>query len=216
MYEELVKNLKSLREDYFQTQDDDNFCFSAVDADMLENAAEAIENLEAENLRSVLLANDIAAKYETAVKLQCKMTKITNKLQSELEHLKNCRHECKIDCLLKEYNKKCNELEEAKEEIESYKNTRYKLQHNGEELTAGEIVERLDELERVKAERDAAVEDLKSQYDIQGIEDDHPIYDMSICFKCIYYPSSFNRYCEDCNNFDKWQWRGVQGGKGND
>lgn len=72
------------------------------------------------------------------------------------------------------------------------------------------------ELEQVRAERDAAVEDLKSQYDIQGIEDDHPIYDMSICFKCIYYPSSFNRYCEDCNNFDKWQWRGVQGGKGND
>lgn len=82
---------------------------------------------------------------------------------------------------------------------------------------AAEAIEKLKyELEQVKAERDAAVEDLKSQYDIQGIEDDHPIYDMSICFKCIYYPSSFNRYCEDCNNFDKWQWRGVQGGKGND
>ena len=123
---------------------------------------------------------------------------------------------CDLEEAAEAIEKLQSELEQAKEEIELYKNTHYKLQYKGEELTASEVGKKLDELERVKAERDAAVEDLKSQYDIQGIEDDHPIYDMSICCKCIYYPSSFNRYCEDCNNFDKWQWRGVQGGKGND
>lgn len=162
---------------------------------IFDEAAEAIEKLEAKNKE-----------------LESKMH------DSFTEHLLNqiSRKEKQIDGLKAEKSKLEKELEQAKEEIELYKNTHYKLQYKGEELTASEVGKKLDELERVKAERDAAVEDLKSQYDIQGIEDDHPIYDMSICFKCIYYPSSFNRYCEDCNNFDKWQWRGVQGGKGND
>lgn len=103
MYEELVENLKSLRENYFQTQDDDNFCFSAVDADMLESAAEVIEDLELVSRSQQAACNQLAEEIE--------------KLQSELEHLKNCRHECKIDCLLKEYNKKCNELEQVKAEM---------------------------------------------------------------------------------------------------
>lgn len=47
----------------------------------------------------------------------CDAAEAIEKLQSELEHLKNCRHECKIDCLLKEYNKKCNELEQVKAEM---------------------------------------------------------------------------------------------------
>ena len=102
MYEELVENLKSLRENYFQTQDDDNFCFSAVDADMLESAAEVIEDLELVSRSQQAACNQLAEAIE--------------KLQSELEHLKNCRHECKIDCLLKEYNKKCNQLEQVKSE----------------------------------------------------------------------------------------------------
>jgi predicted RNase H-like nuclease (RuvC/YqgF family) len=105
MYEELVENLKSLRENYFQTQDDDNFCFSAVDADMLESAAEVIEDLELVSRSQQAACNQLAEAIE--------------KLQSELEHLKNCRHECKIDCLLKEYNKKCNELEQVKAEREA-------------------------------------------------------------------------------------------------
>lgn len=106
MYEELVENLKSLRENYFQTQDDDNFCFSAVDADMLESAAEVIEDLELVSRSQQAACNQLAEAIE--------------KLQSELEHLKNCRHECKIDCLLKEYNKKCNELEQVKAERDTF------------------------------------------------------------------------------------------------
>lgn len=50
------------------------------------------------------------------VRIICDAAEAIEKLQSELEHLKNCRHECKIDCLLKEYNKKCNELEQVKAE----------------------------------------------------------------------------------------------------
>ena len=46
------------------------------------------------------------------------------------------------------------ELEQVKEEIELYKNTHYKLQYKGEELTVSEVGKKLDELEHVKAERD--------------------------------------------------------------
>lgn len=46
------------------------------------------------------------------------------------------------------------ELEQVKEEIELYKNTNYKLQYKGEELTVSEVGKKLDELEHVKAERD--------------------------------------------------------------
>lgn len=74
MYEELVENLKSLRENYFQTQDDDNFCFSAVDADMLENAAEVIEDLELVSRSKQAACNQLAEAIE--------------KLQSELEQVK--------------------------------------------------------------------------------------------------------------------------------
>jgi lipid II:glycine glycyltransferase (peptidoglycan interpeptide bridge formation enzyme) len=54
------------------------------------------------------------------VRIICDAAEAIEKLQSELEHLKNCRHECKIDCLLKEYNKKCNELEQVKAERETF------------------------------------------------------------------------------------------------
>lgn len=74
MYEELVENLKSLRENYFQTQDDDNFCFSAVDADMLESAAEVIEDLELVSRSQQAACNQLAEAIE--------------KLQSELEQVK--------------------------------------------------------------------------------------------------------------------------------
>lgn len=139
-------------------------------------------------------------------------------LKSASIHCKYCsdRHICKDEsyvCISKSQIK-------AAEAIEKLELKNDELENKLKDSFAGHLLDVLnrkeEELEQVKAERDAAVEDLKSQYDIQGIEDDHPIYDMSICFKCIYYPSSFNRYCEDCNNFDKWQWRGVQGGKGND
>nr|DAV20427.1 MAG TPA: hypothetical protein [Caudoviricetes sp.] len=127
MYEELVENLKSLRENYFQTQDDDNFCFSAVDADMLESAAEVIEDLE------------LVSRSQQAA---------------------------------------CNQLAEAIEKLQS-------------------------ELEQVKAEKEAAVKELKgccdfckfNQPGIRGISTE--------CVKCL----------ETNGDRPNWEWRGVQGGK---
>lgn len=46
-------------------------------------------------------------------------------LQAELDRLKNCRRECKIVCLLDEYNKKCAELEKVKAIIDEHA---YKVQ----------------------------------------------------------------------------------------
>lgn len=82
MYEELVERLNFLREDYFQTQDDDNFCFSAVDADMLEEAAEVIEDLELVSLSKQAACNQLAEAIE--------------KLQSELEQVKAERETYKM------------------------------------------------------------------------------------------------------------------------
>lgn len=105
MYEELVKRLRA---DSFvcnsciekrRCKNEDHIC-------VLKNqlqAAEVIEDLELVSRSQQAACNQLAEEIE--------------KLQSELEHLKNCRHECKIDCLLKEYNKKCNELEQVKAEM---------------------------------------------------------------------------------------------------
>ena len=38
-------------------------------------------------------------------------------LLTENERLKNCRHECKIVCLLDKYNDKCAELERLKSKL---------------------------------------------------------------------------------------------------
>ena len=45
------------------------------------------------------------------------------------------------------------EIARLQTELEAYKNMHYKLQYKGEELTASEVGKRLDELERIKAER---------------------------------------------------------------
>lgn len=66
-------------------------------------------------------------------------------LEEELKKLDKCRHECKIVCLLEEYNKKCMELEQ------------------------------------VKRERDAAVEDLTGNFDVCNNDDyceKHPCWCM--------------------------------------
>ena len=39
------------------------------------------------------------------------------RMNAELERLKNCRHECNIVCLLDKYNEKCLELERLKSEL---------------------------------------------------------------------------------------------------
>lgn len=59
------------------------------------------------------LTPDIANVCRTA--LQEKIAE-NERLNAELERLKNCRHECKIVCLLDKYNKKCAELERVTRE----------------------------------------------------------------------------------------------------
>lgn len=46
----------------------------------------------------------------------CQARKILQEAADALDKLKKCRHECKIDCLLEEYEKKKDELEKVKRE----------------------------------------------------------------------------------------------------
>lgn len=83
-------------------------------------------------------------------------------LQAELDRLKNCRRECKIVCLLDEYNKKCAELEKVKAENA-----------------------------RLRREREAAVRDLETIMFVGGQNTDtcnycktHTCYDRNGCKPC--------------------------------
>lgn len=69
-------------------------------------------------------------------------------LQAELDRLKNCRHECKIVCLLDEYNKKCTELEKVKSELIELR-IAWDMYGGAENITGA-----FAELEKVKAELD--------------------------------------------------------------
>jgi hypothetical protein len=69
-------------------------------------------------------------------------------LQAELDRLKNCRRECKIVCLLDEYNKKCTELEKAKAELMELR-IAWDMYGGAENITGA-----FAELEKVKAELD--------------------------------------------------------------
>ena len=95
MYEELVERLNSLREDYFQTQDDDNFCFSAVDADMLENAAETIVQLSSMN----------QAKLDTIHDLQSELEQVKAEREALLKEKAEREKECELcnDKAMKQY-----------------------------------------------------------------------------------------------------------------
>jgi predicted nuclease with TOPRIM domain len=97
-----------------------------------------------------------------------------------------------------------SELEQVKEEIELYKNTHYKLQYKGEELTASEVGKRLDELEQVKAER----ETYKMFFDdVTGKPD---------CNDCGRLECEYKPKVGETTRFNCPLWRGVQGGKGNE
>ena len=87
MYEELVENLKSLREDYFQTQDDDNFCFGEADADMVEEAAEVIEDLELVSRSQQAACNQFA---EVIEKLQSELEQVKAEKEAAIKELKGC------------------------------------------------------------------------------------------------------------------------------
>lgn len=105
----------------------------------------------------------------------CQARKILQEAADALDKLKKCRHECKIDCLLEEYEKKHDELERVQAELEwkekvielarrkereaeaALEREKTMHQHTAEVAWAHEA-----ELEKVKRERDAAVSDLET------------------------------------------------------
>ena len=132
------------------------------------------------------------------------------KLRAELERLKNCRHECKIECLLEEYNKVVAELERAKE-------TGFDDAMNAAVCSANEVIMEKElrackaELEQVKRcieivekQRDAAIKELEN-YMVQDVLDGNE--PCKICAKASDIP------CEYCNpkwcvQKEDWQWNG--------
>lgn len=88
--------------------------------------------------------------------------------------------------------------------------------HDSVDGPTAKIEQLQSELEQVKRERDAAVNEIKACYDIQGIDDYYPIYDLGICMCCSHYSDVVDRAngeelaCYDCQNASNWQWRGVK------
>ena len=71
------------------------------------------------------------------------------RMNAELERLKNCRHECNIVCLLDKYNEKCAELERVTRErdaaIEHWRGFCAKCSWRGKQyLTDGKMDARCD------------------------------------------------------------------------
>ena len=81
---------------------------------------------------------------------------------------------------------------------------------------AAKIEQLQSELEQVKRERNVAVNEIKACYDIQGIDDYYPIYDLGICMCCSHYSDDVDRAngeelaCGDCQNASNWQWHKVK------
>ncbi len=95
------------------------------------------------------------------------------KLEARNKELESKMHDSFTEHLLNQISCKEKQLEEAKEEIELYKNTHYKLQYKGEELTASEVAKRLDKLEKFKeAEREKGCEFCNAEYAVMSVKND--------------------------------------------
>ena len=109
-------------------------------------------------------------------------------------------------------------LDEASAAIETLETLlqNYESAIDTKKRLAAKIEQLQSELEQVKRERDAAVNEIKACYDIQGIDDYYPIYDLGICMCCSHYSDDVDRAngeelaCDDCQNASNWQWRGVK------
>ena len=112
-------------------------------------------------------------------------------------------------------------LDEASAAIETLETLlqNYESAIDTKKRLAAKIEQLQSELEQVKRERDAAVNEIKACYDIQGIDDYYPIYDLGICMCCSHYSDDVDRAngeelaCGDCQNASNWQWRGAKEGK---
>ena len=144
----------------------------------------------------------------------CQARKILQEAADALDKLKKCRHECKIDCLLEEYEKKHDELERVQAGLEwkekvielaqrkereaeaALEREKTMHQHTAEVAWAHEA-----ELEKVKRERDAAIKDWKG-----------------FCAKCAWKGKQYledgqmDARCKTCRENGKcnWEWRGVK------
>ena len=109
-------------------------------------------------------------------------------------------------------------LDEASAAIETLETLlqNYESAIDTKKRLAAKVEQLQSELEQVKRERDAAVNEIKACYDIQGIDDYYPIYDLGICMCCSHYSDVVDRAngeelaCYDCQNASNWQWRGVK------
>ena len=112
-------------------------------------------------------------------------------------------------------------LDEASAAIETLETLlqNYESAIDTKKRLAAKVEQLQSELEQVKRERDAAVNEIKACYDIQGIDDYYPIYDLGICMCCSHYSDDVDRAngeelaCGDCQNASNWQWRGAKEGK---
>lgn len=137
-YNELTKRLKEYAEWAYGNEREVPICMG----NDLRDAATYISDLSAENqalrnsanrfkaecakLRAELDKETRARKKQAEIINELRATKyeqieVINKLKTELEELKDCRHKCKIDCLFKVYQKVSDELEQVKQERDSYK-----------------------------------------------------------------------------------------------
>lgn len=96
MYCELIERLKGVREDYFQTQEDSNFVFGDTEADMLEEAASAIENLQSQLQESdtvIKMQEDHITKFEETENMVKKASDVIHRLRELVEGLTSERNE---------------------------------------------------------------------------------------------------------------------------
>lgn len=93
MYDELIERLRSHY----------NVLYGKHGMELMKSAADAIQYL-------------LEGADEVNGALQEKIVE-NERMNAELERLKNCRHECNIVCLLDKYNEKCAELERLKSKL---------------------------------------------------------------------------------------------------
>ena len=142
-----------------------------------ENVIKVLGECAEDDCVSVLVPRDIVEDVLELLKAQA----------AELEELKLCKHKCKIDCLLKEYNKISDELKEMKQD---YEDMREDLQDTLKDNL------RLQEL-------------VDTQEPIAPIFDEHESWDGDYykCGACGYLLGKESKYCLMCGRAVKWDAR---------
>ena len=182
MYEELVKRLRA----------DSFVCNSCIEKRRCKNEDHIC-----------VLKNQLQA-AKAIEKLEAKNKELESKIHDSFtEHLLNqiSRKEKQIEDLKATCKKECEARQRQADIIQDLKGTIYQQISKIDELKV-EKSKLEKELEQVKAERDAVINDLKKYVACKTCAN------FEQCFiECNFKP---------CEHAQWWQWRGVQGGKGND